>query len=475
MVFNSSFFLCYFLPLFLLVNYLLPAKLRNYWILGCSLAFMAWASVDFFLVALLSVMVTFVLTALMHKSSGQKRLLLMGTAVALNLGLLLYYKYTGFFVENFNLALSGLGLQNLSWTSVALHLGISFNTYHQLSYVTDVYREEKPPLSNPFNYALYVLMFPRLMAGPILRYADTADAIAGRRADDTVSGRLAGIFRFSVGLAKKVLIADVLGNKAAEIFALQAESLSSPMAWMGLLVFSLQIYVDFSAYSDMAIGLGRTMGFRFPENFNSPYLAGSITEFWRRWHISLYSFLKEYVYMPLAVKWRGSGKAGLFLALMITFTLCGMWHDAGWTFILWGMLQGVLLILDQLFMLKFLRKITRIPAMLLTFFAVMMGWVLFLSSDTSQALAIYTQLFSGDFHRQGISFNPKFYTALGIALLFSVIGFHRKTENWQTRIFEPATGTGPALLQFSLTLILLLISISVIVSYGFSPFIYARF
>jgi alginate O-acetyltransferase complex protein AlgI len=247
------------------------------------------------------------------------------------------------------------------------------------------------------------------------------------------------------------------------------------VAWLGILAFTFQIYFDFSGYSDMAIGLGRMMGFRFPENFNNPYVATSITEFWRRWHITLSGFLKEYLYLPMAVALRGRGKIGVFIALLVTFTVCGMWHQAGWNFILWGALQGMLMILELLFMQKVLNNITRVPAMALTFFAVMMGWVLFQSADLSEAGAYYQKLFAFDHRWTDIATNTKFFIILAFAGITSFLGIFKKVERFQHTIFENKKNVLVQVFLTILSLALILLSVSAITAYGFNPFIYATF
>jgi alginate O-acetyltransferase complex protein AlgI len=475
MAFNTGSFLLYFLPSFLLVYLVLPQKARNYWALLCSILFLSWGAPIFIFVALASIVSTFLFTKAVHHSSGKRRIFWLSLSVALNLAILVYYKYTNFFLDTSFSLFAGMGWTRPAFLHVALPLGVSFITFHQLSYTLDVHRGTRPPLHSIADYALYVLLFPRLIAGPILQYAETAEQLSDRKAGETIDNRLSGLFRFSLGLAKKVLIADVLGSQLKQVFDLPVADLSTPYAWIGILGFSFQIYFDFSAYSDMAIGIGRMMGFRFPENFNMPYASTSITDFWRRWHMTLSAWLREYLYMPLAVGMRERGRIGVFIALMITFTLCGMWHDAGWNFILWGALQGLLLVADQIFMLKFLKRAGRLPAVLLTFFAVVMGWVLFRMGSLHDISAFYAKLFGGDMRWCDVNFNAKFWFIFALAAVFSFVGFFPKIGTRLSQSFNTPASTLMQTLQTLISLILLLLSISAISAYGFNPFIYARF
>jgi alginate O-acetyltransferase complex protein AlgI len=320
---------------------------------------------------------------------------------------------------------------------------------------------------------VYILFFPQLIAGPIIRFNEIADQILDRRFQDNIDNRLAGFFRFCIGLGKKVLIANVLGAQADLILSQNIGDLSMPMAWLGILAYTFQIYFDFSGYSDMAIGMARMMGFIFPENFNNPYTSTSITEFWRRWHMTLSRWMRDYLYVSLGgnrVKpWR------LYLNLWLVFLISGFWHGAAWNFILWGAFHGFFLMTDRLFFLKFLKKIGQIPAMMITFFLTIMGWVLFRLDSVHAIGAFYRKLFSWDLQYCDIAVNTKFWVIFSLGILFSFWGGFKKAEAWQMHWFSPDRKSYQLILQSIGGLILLVLSISSITSYGFNPFIYFRF
>ena len=273
-------------------------------------------------------------------NSEDKRVkkLWLSVSLSLNLGLLAYFKYANFFIENVNAALTNIGIEQLAWTHVALPIGISFFTFQTLTYAIEVYRNEHPPFARPDHYLLYKLIFPHAIAGPIIRFKSVASQVTDRQ--ETADDRLIGFFRFAIGLAKKVLIANVLAKQADLYMGGELSALSFDEAWIGIVAYTFQIYFDFSGYSDMAIGLARMMGFRFPENFDSPYTAQSITEFWRRWHITLGSFMRDFLYIPLGGN-RVSQKWRLYFNLWLVFLVSGLWHGASWKFVIWGGLSGL--------------------------------------------------------------------------------------------------------------------------------------
>jgi alginate O-acetyltransferase complex protein AlgI len=475
MVFSSSLFLLYFFPLFLVVYYILPHKARNYWALLASILFYSWGTPVYVFIIFLLIILNYFLAFPINKSQGKQKKIILVIAIVINLLLLLYFKYSDFFIDNLNSILGKPGLSPAPWVKVALPLGISFITFHQISYVIDIYRGEKPPSKNIAEYALYILFFPRLIAGPIIRYTGIADQIHDRRKQEHIDNRLAGFFRFCIGLAKKVLVANVLGAQADLIFNQNTGDLSTPVAWMGILAFAFQIYFDFSGYSDMAIGMARMLGFVFPENFNNPYVSQNITEFWRRWHRTLSGWLRDYLFTPLAVRTRSWKRAGLFFSLLVTFTLCGMWHKPGWNFILWGAFQGLFLIADQLFLLKFTKMIRKIPAIILTFFIILMGWVLFRIENLNDICAFYEKLFSFDTRFCDVSFNTKFWAIFFMAVFFSLFGGFKRIETWQEKVFSPGQRSWKLIMLVSAGMVLFMISVSSITAYGFNPFIYFKF
>ncbi|MBE0586337.1 MAG: MBOAT family protein, partial [Desulfofustis sp.] len=331
MVFSSTIFLFVFLPLVLLSYMVAGRKFRNVILLAASLLFYAWGENVFVLLMLISIALNYCFGLLIDHSqqrgwSGKIPLIL---ALLTNLGLLGFFKYANFLIDNLNTILINLDFEPVEMQAVHLPIGISFFTFQALSYVIDLYRGQASVQKSPINVALYISLFPQLIAGPIVRYHDVAEQIVHRttRFDDFTYG----IRRFIIGLGKKVLVANVLGRTADYMFSLPADSIPAGLAWLGAVSYTLQIYYDFSGYSDMAIGLGRMFGFRFLENFNYPYAAQSIREFWRRWHISLSSWFRDYLYISLGGNRHGATRT--YVNLMIVFFLCGLWHGASWTFV----------------------------------------------------------------------------------------------------------------------------------------------
>jgi alginate O-acetyltransferase complex protein AlgI len=376
MVFSSLIFLVGFLPTFLIVYYVAPRPFRNAVALAGSYVFYAWGAPRFVFVLLVASALDYWLSRLIDRAPKQgvrRRRLLLGVALGLNVGLLAFFKYSNFAVGQLDALVSQLGGQSIVWTQIALPIGISFFTFQKITYVVDVYRGVVPPARSFADYALYVAMFPQLIAGPIVRYHDIADQFAGR--SYSVEKMFSGIWRFCLGLGKKVLVANALAVPANRVFAADPATLPAAAAWVGVLCFAFQIYFDFSGYSDMAIGLGRMMGFELLENFNCPYVAGSFTEFWRRWHISLSNFMREYLYIPL-----GGNRVPryrMYLNLWVVFLLCGLWHGASWLFVAWGAYHGLFLSLEKKFSGWTRGRLPRLVAVPLTFLLVSVGWVFF--------------------------------------------------------------------------------------------------
>jgi len=357
MVFSSSLFLLYFFPVFLLLYHLSKnTTYKNWIILISSIIFYAWGAPKFVFVVIGSVILDYYIIDTMYRSNDKKkRNWLLTLSLSINVGLLLYFKYANFFVENVDYLLHSLGYQSVHWTKVILPIGISFYTFQTLTYSIDVYRGVHKPLKNPFQYLVYIMLFPQMIAGPIVRFNEIADQIDNRAHLETIDNKLLGFFRFGIGLAKKVLIANVMGAEADHAFSLAEGELTSSIAWVGILAYTFQIYFDFSGYSDMAIGMGRIMGFKFPENFNNPYVSRSITEFWRRWHMTLGSWMRDYLYIPLGGS-RVKTKRRMYFNLWFVFLASGLWHGAAWNFVIWGAFHGFFLILDKLFFLKLSNK-----------------------------------------------------------------------------------------------------------------------
>ena len=400
MVFSSPLFLFLFLPAVLgtyyLIKFAIPATNRfvNVWLLLSSIFFYLWGAPKsyYLLVFGASVILDFYIAlaiAASHRTTagaGAAKLLLW-LAIGINLCLLGYYKYANFFVEELGKSVAGM---QWTWQAVILPIGISFIVFHKISYLVDVYRRKVEPRRSVTEFVLYLLFFPQLIAGPIVRYHTIAAQISERV--HSADLMFEGIWRFTVGLAKKVLIANQLGLIVDTIFAQPVSTLDPTLAWLGVIFYTLQIYFDFSGYTDMAIGIGMMFGFRLPENFNRPYSSKSVTEFWRRWHISLSLFFRDYVYIPLGGNHLSLGRT--LLNLWLIFLLCGLWHGAKWTFVFWGAYFGLWLTLERLFLLRTLERTPAFVATAYAFFVVVIGWVFFRSPDLTYAFGYLGKMFN---------------------------------------------------------------------------------
>jgi len=394
-------------------------------------------------------------------------------SICMNLGLLFYFKYCNFFIENVNCILSWLHIEHIKILEVVLPIGISFYTFESLTYVIDVYRRVHKPLKNFWHYQLYIILFPKLIAGPIIRYHEIADQITDRSAQETIDNRLAGFFRFVIGLSKKVFIANTMAVFADSTFNIPAEELTAATAWTGMLAYTFQIYFDFSGYSDMAIGLGKMFGFRFPENFDNPYTSQSITEFWRRWHITLGNWMKNYLYIPLGGN--KVSKTRMYFNLWLVFLASGFWHGASWTFIIWGIYHGTFLVLERLFLLDFYKRIGKIPSTLITFLLVAIGWVFFRANTPANAIAIIGKLFSVNYTLPLGYFNNQFIFYFVLAIIFSFFTSFKPAQSLQSKIFNPKTGLSGTLVYTATACILFTLAVASISSSSFNPFIYFRF
>jgi alginate O-acetyltransferase complex protein AlgI len=473
MVFSSSLFLLYFFPVFLIVYYLLPRVAKNPFALLASIFFYAWGAPTFVFIVLGSILLDFYVVKLMNLKAGRSKGWLLAVSMTLNIGLLLYFKYANFFVDNFNTVLASFGMEAVHWTRIALPIGISFFTFQKITYAVDVYRKVHAPLKLVSDYALYILMFPQLIAGPIVRYNEIADQLVDRKANETIDNRLTGFFRFVIGLSKKVLIANVLGEEVDMIFGMGGGSIDSLTAWYGIIAYSFQIYFDFSGYSDMAIGIGRMIGFRFPENFNNPYISQNISEFWRRWHMTLGRFMKDYLYIPLGGNRVSAGR--MYFNLWVVFLISGFWHGAAWNFVIWGAFHGLFLIADRIFLLKFYKAIGKVPSIIITYLIVLISWVFFRAETLPEAISYLDSMFSFSSAGDGVYFDSKFYTILIIAIFFSFWGGFTAIEKWQERLFAEKQRNRTITFMVVFSILFFIISLSAITSSGFNPFIYFRF
>ncbi len=389
MVFSSLLFLFYFLPAVLVVYFIVPRKAKNVVLLIFSLFFYAWGEPVYILLMMFSICLDFFLGLWLeqvrqNRSRAKKVLAL---AVVLNVALLAFFKYADFFVQNLN-AVTGLAIPQ---PNIPLPIGISFYTFQAMSYLIDLYRGDVPVQRSIVAFGTYVSLFPQLIAGPIVRMRTVVGELADRR--ESFDAFSSGVKRFVAGLGKKVLIANTLGEVWSQVSAMRPEGLPVLTAWIGVLAYTFQIYFDFSGYSDMAIGLGRMFGFHFLENFDYPYISKSITEFWRRWHISLSSWFKEYVYIPLGGNRKGLPKQ--IRNILIVWLLTGFWHGASWNFVVWGLYFGVLLIVEKLFLLRLLQKLPAFLQHCYTMLLVMLGWAVFAFDSLGDGLQYIRALFGG--------------------------------------------------------------------------------
>ena len=381
MLFSEPIFLFLFLPTLIIFNGLLPPRFQNVLLASASILFYAWDRPAHSFILLGSIAYNYIIGLGISQMANHRRWLL-ALGIAGNLAILAWFKYAGFLVENYNWLAQFVGWATANLAEPRLPLGISFFTFQAVSYLVDVYRQRTPAQTNLLDLALYIALFPQLIAGPIVRYGEFAWQIGKRRL--TSRGFVLGVRRFVIGLSKKLLIANTLAVPADAIFELPPSDLSLAIAWLGLICYTLQIYFDFSGYSDMAIGLGRMFGFRLPENFSHPYIARSMTEFWRRWHLSLSRWFRDYLYVPLGGNRLSPNRT--YLNLGIVFLLCGLWHGASWTFILWGLAHGSMLVLERMGLGKRLQRLPQFVQWTYMILFVMIGWVLFRSASFAEAI-----------------------------------------------------------------------------------------
>lgn len=471
MVFSSLTFLYLFLPICLLGVFTLPKlKFKNYFLLVMSLVFYAWGEPKWILLMLISTAVEYAGALLVEKYRGTwKAKAAMGVSIGVALSFLFIFKYLDFFTFNFNTIFH----TNVKLLELTLPIGISFYTFQTITYIVDVYREKAPVQRNFAYLLLYVSMFPQLIAGPIVKYVDIEAQIKHR----TLSGQMVGegVLRFLVGLFKKAVIANVAGEVAAGFLDGDLGKLSALGAWLGILSYTLQIYFDFSAYSDMAIGLGRIFGFTYKENFNYPYIANSITDFWKRWHISLTTFFREYLYIPL-----GGNRKHQVLNLLLVWFLTGFWHGASWNFIMWGLYYFVLIICEKLFLGQALEKAPKFVGHVYTLFMVVFGWGLFYFDDMSRLRQFFSVLFG---FGASAAVNTGDVTTLLNHLVFFVFAIAACLPLSRS-IRERYIAFGRSSLQHAkiadaglvvFSVVLLFLDTAAIVGSTFNPFLYFRF
>lgn len=475
MVFSSPIFMFAFLPLVLGIYFILPRFLRNAWLLVMSLIFYTWGEHLFVVVFLISMTVNYCAGLVIHRMREWRHVkYLLWSNVAANLALLICYKYSGFFFANLNPLLAAAHFPVIEIKPGHPPFGISFFTFHAMSYVIDVYRANAPVQRNFLNFALYESLFPQLIAGPIIRYRDIGAQIDSRR--ETLPGFAYGVIRFVTGLSKKMLVANVLALTVDNVFALRSGDLSCSVAWFGLACYALQIYFDFSGYSDMAVGLGYMFGFQFVENFNYPYISRSIQEFWRRWHISLSTWFRDYLYIPLG----GSqvSRRRTYLNLVTVFFLCGLWHGASWNFVIWGMLHGFFLVLERQKWMAWLEHAWAPLRHGYALFVILVGWVFFRANDLPSALT-YLHAMAGLNHVADTFLrSPAMYLdrltiiafCAGVIGSMPVLGIVAGLGNR-----HPAWGVPLAILRTGALCVLFVLCAMQLAAGTYNPFIYFRF
>lgn len=466
MVFSSSIFIFVFLPLVLFLYYISGKKLKNYVLLLASLFFYSWGGVSYLKILIVSIIINYIFGILIDdvRSNIKLRKIFLRLGIILNLALLFYYKYYDFTIENINEIFN----TNYSIKNIVLPIGISFFTFQGMSYIIDIYRNDGKVNKNPFSVALYISLFPQLVAGPIIKYKTIDDQIRNRK--ESLEFFSYGINRFVIGLAKKVIIADILAGMADNIFNLYYSGIDMPTAWIGAICYTFQIYYDFSGYSDMAIGLGYMFGFEFMENFNYPYISKSITEFWRRWHISLSTWFKEYLYIPLG----GNRRGNIYFNLFVVFLVTGIWHGAAWTFILWGLWHGFFILIERAIRNKeWYINVPRTIKYIVTMLIVILGWVLFRADNLEQAIGFIKTMF-GFSKAIDITFEYSYFInkKLVFWIVISILGAvpfannnlkkYKKSKNFEV-------------LSTIIISLLFIIPIIFVVNSTYSPFIYFQF
>lgn len=454
MVFSSLTFLFVFLPIVLILYYLCrDITWKNIILLIASLIFYAWGEPVYILLMIISIFFNYLIGQDIERSTNKKPALVLGIVV--NLLILGYFKYSGLLIDTIN-SITGLSIRN---KELALPIGISFYTFQAMSYIIDVYRGESKAQKSIIPFAVYITMFPQLIAGPIVKYGDIEKQLTVRRFSSHDMGN--GILIFVKGLAKKVILANVIGGLHTEVLGISDRSVLT--AWLGAIAYTLQIYNDFSGYSDMAIGLGKMLGFNFPKNFDAPYCSQSITEFWRRWHISLGTWFREYLYIPLGGNRKGPARQ--IFNLMIVWMMTGLWHGAAWNFVAWGLYYGILLILEKFVFKKVKEKLPAFINWLVTFVLVIIGWVLFFSESLKDAVAYIGTMFG----TTGICADSTalFYLAgYGIIMIIGFLAAFIKPGEKQK---------APSVLGWLVCLLLAVLSVAFLVSESYNPFLYFRF
>ena len=458
MVFSSILFIFRFLPMAMILYFLTPTKFKNLTLLIVSLIFYSWGEPKYFLIMVASIVVDYLVSRGIEKSRNNKKIciLLLSISMIFNLGMLFFFKYFNFFIENVN---NILGL-SLKYVNITLPLGISFYTFQTMSYTIDVFLGKVKAEKNIINFGAFVCLFPQLIAGPIVKYTDINLELKNRKID--IIQIQHGIELFIIGLGSKVLIANNIGAFWSEIEGRGFGGVGTIIAWMSVLAFALQIYFDFSGYSLMAIGLGKILGFNFPRNFNYPYISKSITEFWRRWHITLGSWFKEYVYIPLGGN--RVGRLRLYINLFIVWFLTGFWHGASYNFILWGLYFFILISIEKAVLLKVLKN-HKIISHIYSIFFILLGWAIFAVLDLEQLKILLKEMFSISKNSQWIYYIRNY----GITFIIAAVLSTPMVKNIYNKLIKSD------ILKTFILMVIFLISIAYLVDATYNPFLYFRF
>lgn len=455
MIFSSLVFIFRFLPIFFLIYYIVPRRFRNLVLFLGSLFFYAWGEPKYAVLILVSILANFLFAQGIHRCAGNGKKWILAFDIIFNVGMLAFFKYSNFVVDN----ISSLLGQEISFPKIALPLGISFYTFQIMSYVIDVYREKCKCERSIVRLGAYLCMFPQLIAGPIVIYQKVSCEL--RHRVPNIKGVENGLKLFVVGLGYKVLLANNLGMIWTSMEEVGYENLSTPLAWIGILSYTLQIYFDFNGYSLMAIGLGEMLGFTFPQNFNYPYIANSVTDFWKRWHITLTSWFREYIYIPLGGNRKG--KVRTYVNLLIIWFITGLWHGAGWNFISWGLYYFVFIAIERLFLKKYLDK-SKVLSRIYTLAVVMCGWVIFAITDMGNIGIYFSRLFSGFYSADYIPYLQSYWPLLAAGILFATPVFQKAYEKYKSHF-----------IGLLVLLILFWASIVSLVDAVYNPFLYFRF
>lgn len=461
MVFSSLLFLFVFLPIFLMMYFISPRKGRNLILFLFSLLFYAWGEPIYVIIMLFSTVFDYSIGLIIDKYREHRFIpkLSLITSLCVNLGLLAFFKYSNFFIDNIN----NIFHMNVNFLNIALPIGISFYTFQTMSYTIDLYKGKIKVQKNIISFGAYVTMFPQLIAGPIVTYSNVENEINNRK--ENIDGFAKGIGRFVEGLGKKVLLANNIGLVWNTVSTVHKEDASVVLLWLGIVSFALQLYFDFSGYSDMAIGLGYMLGFNFPENFNYPYVSKSVTEFWRRWHMTLGGWFREYVYIPMGGNRVSKGR--FYFNILIVWFLTGFWHGAGWNFIFWGMFFGLLMIIEKTFLLSFLNRLPSIISRCYLLISVLISWVFFASENLKESIIYLKNMFGFgtvpfvDNNTMYIISNYWLFILIGMVCATPIVGKIKDNSNiW---------------VKYVIYIMILIVSTAYLVDSTFNPFLYFRF